>query len=397
MVYWGEQSAAFPVDRAKCDRCLVAGRCPGGATASACTDDTFNPSQSDFEACLASTRGLDLATTLARPQLPMDLPAFIPQIDGNSICREVSRPWVAVTLGEWMKRSGSGRRLSGTMHERLHVDARSQVLLVLYANDKVLEEYLWPSRCQFLDNLGVWRPDSVAAPDFSVWQGDPWIERQWAMVRSLRFYEMLQDRGFATIPHVAWGDEGQMDEWVRWLNANRVQRIAMDLQCLQQTRRRFLPQLATFRDALNPRPSLLVNGVTDEPGLHALLGAWPNVSFTANVTVLAYKRRQIVPRRDGSTTRAIVHRANSASLLRMEIERIEASIDRFMEFPWANRARDGWTDDLSRCAVPRRTTNRRPEPSTASAGRAGRHAKAGRVRTPAAAPSPARLPSSGIG
>jgi hypothetical protein len=385
MVYWGEQSAAFPLDPTKCDQCLVAGRCPGGATASACTDDTFNPSQSDFDACLASTRGLDLATTLARPQIPIDLSTFIPQIDGNSICREVSRPWVAVTLGEWMKRSGSGRRLSGTMQERLHIDARSRVLFVLYANDNLLEQDLWPSRDQFLDNLGVWRPDAVAAPDFSVWQGDSWIERQWAMVRSLRFYEMLQDRGFAAIPHVAWGDHGQMDEWARWLNANKVQRIAMDLQCLQQTRRRFLPELAAFRDALSPTPSLLVNGVTDELGLHALLGAWPEVSFTANVTVLAYKRRQIVPRRDGSTTRAIVDRADSSSLVRLEIERIEAAIDRFMQFRWASTASNGWAGDLIRYAVPRRITNRRPERSTARSGRAGRAAKAGQVEAALAA------------
>ncbi len=347
MSYLHEQLSAFVLGPTKCDRCPFSapfgGLCPGGGTASACTERTLNPSQADFDAQLAGTRGLDLGVTIARPQPRIGLPRFVPPVDGSAIGQRLERPWVAIRLTDWLKRSHVAQPLGIEMLPGLNIDSRAKVLLLLFANDFVLEGKLWPGRHRFLDTLETWKPDAVAGPDFSVWEDDSWIERQFSMVRSVRFFELLQDHGIAAIPHVAWGDRGQMGEWVRWLAANQVELISMDLQCLQPSiRGQFRSELATFRDALGIHPGLLVGGTTDEQWLRSILGVWPEASFSANVTLLAHKRRRTDQRRDGSATRVMVERGDPADLLLREVERIEAMLEGFMTIPWASKFFNSW-------------------------------------------------------
>ena len=341
---WYQPTVTF-IHATQCGRCLGLGRCGGPGTESGCNAITLNPLDPDFHEHLASTGGLDFDVTVARPQPLLHLPSFVAQVDGNKICRGLIRPWVAVTLGEWMKRNGAKRKATGSMSERLNLHPGTRVILLLFANDPLLETRFWPSRHQFLEDLKTWKPDVVVAPDFSVWLGDPWMERQWAIVRSLRLYGLLQERGITAIPHVFWGDKGQFDEWVEWLQANRVQWISMDLQCQRGPHwTRFLLELAEFRKALGGSvPRLLVNGTLNERTIRAILEIWPETSFTSNVTALAYHRREPVQTRDGSTRRIERPGANPGDLFLQRVESIEAMIDSFQTLPWGNPASDGWS------------------------------------------------------
>jgi hypothetical protein len=321
---------------------------------------------------MAETRGLDLSVSIAHRQAPIDLPAFIPQIDGLAISRSILRPTVAIRLTDWLKRTRTVQGTGASMHDVLNIDPATQVLLLLYANDFVLEQKLWPARHEFADSLSVWRPDAVVVPDFSVWHRDSWLERQLSMVQSLRMFELLQDRGIVAIPHVAWGDEGQMAEWTRWLNGNRVEVLAMDLQCLQPALRGpFLSDLLAFRDALTCRPRLLVSGVTDEGWLRALLGVWPEASLTANVLIVGYKRRETIRRRSGKTTRTVIPGGDPSVLAMREVKRIEAIVESLMAFPWASKAYEPWisTERTSTVARLDSLANRGRRPVVSRTGR----------------------------
>ena len=357
---WYQPTVSF-THATQCERCLGLGHCGGPGTESGCNALTLNPLDPDFHEHLASTAGLDLDVTVARPQPAFYLPSLVPQVDGNKICQGLNRPWVAITLGEWMKRNGRKRKSSGSMSERLSLHPGTRVILLLFANDPLLETWFWPSRHQILEDLKTWKPDVVVAPDFSVWHRDPWMERQWAIVRSLRLYGLLQEHGIAAIPHVFWGDKDQFEQWVRWLQANRVQWISMDLQCQRGPHwSRFLLELAEFRKALDDSaPRLLVNGTLNERTIRAILEIWPETSFTSNVTALAYHRREAVRSRDGSIKRIEKPGADPGELMRRRIMQIEATLERRQMLPWANPVTVGWSpgfppEDVDRSARPRR-------------------------------------------
>ena len=322
---------------------------------------------------MAGTRGLDLSVSIAHRQALIELPAFVPQIDGLVISRSICRPTVAIRLTDWLKRTRRAQGTGVSMHDVLNIDPATRVVLLLYANDFVLEQKLWPARHEFVDSLSVWRPNAVAVPDFSVWLRDSWLERQLSMVQSLRVFELLQDRGIVAIPHVAWGDESQMAEWVGWLNSNSVEVIAMDLQCLQPALRGpFLSDLLAFRNALTSRPGLLISGVTDEGWLRALLGVWPDASLTSNVLIVGYKRRETIRRRNGKTTRIVVPGGDPSVLAMREVKRIEAILESLMVFPWARMAHEQWTSPermSTRAGQDRRANRGRPVVSSARHGR----------------------------
>jgi hypothetical protein len=230
------------------------------------------------------------------------------------------------------------------MHVGLGIDARTRVLLVMFANDALLEGQIWPGRHQFAGSLGLWRPDAVAVPDFSVWLHDSWLERQFAIVRSLRFFELLQEHGITAVPHVFWGDPCQLQEWVSWIRTNPVEWIAMDVQCLQPALRpMYLAELREFREALGVAPRLLVGGTSDAQWMRSLRAVWPGAAFTANVSVLAHKRRYLLPHRDGSVARVVWGGADPADLLVREVERLEGILSEELTFPWATASQDAWT------------------------------------------------------
>ncbi len=323
---------AFSLAPASCERCLFAPQfaagCPGAGTSDACTEGTLNPGQDDFGERMTECGGLDLDLTRARPQALRPLPGFVPQVDGSPLGRGVKRPWVAVRLRDWRRATRGAEGQATDLHRVLNIHPDAKILLLLFANDRMLEEQLWPYRHAFLDDVERWKPDAVAGPDFSVWLTRSWIDRQYSMALSVRFFGLLQEREIPAIPNIYWGDNGQMDQWIRWLNTNPVSTIVMDLQCLRPSREaQFITELRDFQRQLDPPPHLLVAGRGTEGPIRNIGSIWQNASFTSNSWMVAHKRRSTHTRPDGSTTRVVVEKGDPARLLHDEIERIEAIIN----------------------------------------------------------------------
>jgi hypothetical protein len=241
----------------------------------------------------------------------------------------VERSIVAITLGVWLGQSGIVVRSKDTLAARLKVNHTTKVLLLLFAQDDVLERTYWPRRREFIHSLKVLRPDAVVAPDFSTWDRDPRLEQRYAIVRSVRVFGLLQEHGIPAIPHVYWGTLADQDDWIRWLNANDVRDIAIDMQCKRRITAPYLGQLSRLYAALDRPPHLLVNGVAHRASLAAILRVWPDASFTSNLVPQASAGRLSMERPDGSTVRRSQPKLGRPAIHRMEVESLERLIRAF--------------------------------------------------------------------
>lgn len=334
MVGPSAQLALFPDTNLVCARSCWCGRvgragaCPGGDV-----PGLLQPSDPDFDVRLAETDGLDISNTRARPQPPLLLPAFLPQVDGSAVVSTTRRPVVVITLAALAKRCGVQLRNARPLRERLGLAPGVRVGVLLTGPDSLLED-LWARRSAWLDALAVLRPGFTIGPTFSVWTDDYALEGLYAIRRSVYFYGLLQDRGIQSVVSVYWRDHDDIARWHRWLRQNPVEAIAMDLQCVGTGGfPRFLRELGNLRDGVRRPLRLIVNGLLPGRRLAEVTKVWPDVTVTANLCVLAGSRHTRVQRFDGSHVRASTNTPRPTS-------RVRGGDRRAMADP-ADRAPDG--------------------------------------------------------
>jgi len=119
-------------------------------------------------------------------------------------------------------------------------------------------------------------------PDFSLWAGDHALATRYNLVRSVRFIELLQDQGLATIPHFYWATPRDLADIASWIDANQPEAIAIDMQCMPTPSETFQAELAWLREQLRNAPTLLVSGIDAGPRLKKLAAIWPHMSMTRN-------------------------------------------------------------------------------------------------------------------
>jgi hypothetical protein len=267
-----------------CHPCPLPATCGEGETAHGCGPTTvrgvLHPSHGDFTARLAEVNGLDFGITVARQQNLPALPDYIPQIDPWTASPSVRSRVVAATWARWNKRAGMRTRSPANMASRLKLGPDATLVLLLVAKDQNLER-LWAHREQLLDALGVLRPDVVVGPGLSVYAGRSALEQKYAMVRNLRMFGWLQDRGFEVMPSIDWERPSDRDAWARWLNDNQISAFSIDLQCIGADLRNTIRELGELRSSLfGQPPRLLVNGRKSVRDFADLLEVWPEITFT---------------------------------------------------------------------------------------------------------------------
>lgn len=254
----------------------TAAECPPNPPA-----DTLSGASPDVGAALAEVGGLQLDLTRLRSQPRIDLPSVLAQVDGTRACAGVVRPVMAITFSVLRRRVGLNERRAMKLTECLHLPDTSRVGLVLFASDADLED-LWTRRVGWVERFVRLQPSFVVAPDLSVWAGDHALATRYNIVRSLRFTELLQSRGLTVIPHFYWANDRDLADIGSWLDSNRPEAFAIDLQCLTGHALTFLGELAWLREQVTDPPRLLASGWDVGRRLERLLRVWPNTSVTRN-------------------------------------------------------------------------------------------------------------------
>ena len=263
-------------DQCPCGFQRTSVQCPPIARA-----DTVSGSDADLGATLAEIGGLDLSRTRLRPQGRLDLPDALLQVDGSAACRGVHRSHVAVTFGVLRNKVGPRSRRSRPLTEVLNVPASTAAGVLLFANDIDLED-LWTRRREWAARLAELEPAFVVLPDFSLWAGDHALATRYNLVRSVRFVDLLQNRGLAVVPHFYWATYRDMSDIASWIDTNRPEVIATDMQCQPRPGRSFLLELAWLRQNVAHTPRLLVAGMDAGRGLERVRSVWPHVTVTRN-------------------------------------------------------------------------------------------------------------------
>ena len=264
--------------------------------------DTLSGASNDIGAALAEVRGLDLKATVLRPQARISLPRVLLQVDGSQACRGVHRPTVAIAFGQLKGKVGLRARKPRLLTEMLHLPSWSRVGVMLFANDHILEE-LWRDRREWAQRLAQLGLAFVVAPDFSVWAGDQALATRYNLVRSVRFVELLQDRGIPTVPHFYWSTARDLEEIAAWIDANLPEAIAIDLQCMPSVGEEFCGQLLWLREQLPKPPRLLVAGIDAGRRADRLAAIWPELSVTRNYVPEVAKHIDLRDRADGTQVR----------------------------------------------------------------------------------------------
>jgi Domain of unknown function (DUF4417) len=203
----------------------------------------------------------------------------------------------------------------------LHLPRETRAGVLLFANDRLLEG-LWRNRREWAKRLAQLDPAFVVTPDFSLWAGDHALGTRYNLVRSVRFIELLQDRGLATIPHFYWSTPQDLADIAAWIDANQPEAVAIDMQCMPTPSEAFQDDLAWLREQLPKPPTLLVAGIDAGPRLDKLKAIWPELSMTRNYVPEIAKHVELRDLEDGTRVRERSDDAPSI-LLERRLERAE--------------------------------------------------------------------------
>jgi len=313
---WADNTCGDPCP---CGFQRTAAQCPQAAQ-----PDTLSGSDGDLGAALAEVGGLDLSRTILRSQPKLHLPDALLQVDGSAVCRGVHRSHVAVTLAVLRNKVGLRSRRRRPLTGVLNIPASTAAGILLFANDIALED-LWTHRGPWAGRLAELEPAFVVLPDFSLWAGDHALATRYNLVRSLRFVDLLQDRGLAVIPHFYWATAPDLVDIASWIDTNQPEIIAIDLQCKPRPDRSFLLELAWLRQHLVRPPRLLVAGMDAGRGLDRVRSVWPDLTVTRNYVPEVAKHVEVRNGPDGAPIRGTSD-DSPPLLLARRIARLEAAM-----------------------------------------------------------------------
>lgn len=301
------------------------------------------PGAAGFLQRVFEVAGLDFRTIRLRGQDRIQLPDYLPQVDGWSTPPELRSGTVGLGLARLMNHSRWPLRSRKSLAQRMRLTEGSHVVLLLAAKDRDLERKVWPDRIRLMDALSIWAPEIVITPGFSVWPGRSALEHRYAQVRDIRMLSLLRDRGFVAVPTIGWARSRDLDEWASWLIGNSVANIAVDAQCTGHQFAATVTQLSEFRARFEARferaPDLLVNGLTATHQFAKVLAVWPNATFTSDAVALPASGRSRTTRVDGKHVRVRhpketeqtifgeqLRGITSAELAVMEVSRLRAAV-----------------------------------------------------------------------
>lgn len=129
------------------------------------------------------------------------------------------------------------------------------------------------------------------------------LATRYNLVRSVRLVSMLQAVGLSVVPHLFWADERDLRDCAIWIDDNRPEAIALDLQCAAGHLDRIVQQLGWLREHVVTPPRLLVSGVDIGARLAKVLLIWPELTITRNYVPAVAKHVDVRMRPDGSLAR----------------------------------------------------------------------------------------------
>ena len=193
-------------------------------------------SRVDISAWMADAGGtLAFDDVVLGLELPADLPAFVPQVDGGDLATlDAGLEWPAYALG--LRRVISPKTLAvyprfagRSAAEGMGLRPGQLAVLVGYGLDPLVEA-VWTRKASLLPEIARQRWDLVLAPNYSMYGSQPRAEHLLNFRRNLLIAAELEDLGLPAVPNIYWFRKEDLDRYLAWIADVAPAAIAVNLQ-----------------------------------------------------------------------------------------------------------------------------------------------------------------------
>jgi hypothetical protein len=178
--------------------------------------DILHPRRPDLSERLWEVGGLDIRLRNVAPGPVPALPPYIPCVEPRAGFHSPPCSVVAVPLDR-VRPTGPATP-AADMKAKLGLPSDAIMIVTCFQHDHILER-VWRCRRRFVDSMAVAGYNLVTSPNYSLWLGDTRLEHRHNIRRSIIIFESLADAGVATIPHVYWLLDRDVDDWIAALSA----------------------------------------------------------------------------------------------------------------------------------------------------------------------------------
>jgi hypothetical protein len=235
-------------------------------------------------------------------ELPPQLPAFIPQVDGGEMGDlDGDLNWPAYALGLRRVVSETTLRVyprfaSCSAAEGMGLRPGQLAVLVGYGLDPLVEA-VWTKKASLLAEIARQRWDLVLAPNYSMYGSQPRAEHLLNFRRNLLIAAELDGLGVPAVPNIYWFRKEDLDRYISWMGDVTPAAIAVNLQTFRTEadwEEMALPGL-TYLSLGMPEATRLVATGTSRADRIADLGAlFPDRLILVSQNPLQYARHGAV-------------------------------------------------------------------------------------------------------
>lgn len=167
----------------------------------------------------------------------------------------------------------SGLIECGRAKQIIGADSHQDLGLLLFGRDELLE-YLWANLHRSVIQISNAGYSVVVAPSFSNYANRPRPEYLFNLKRSLVFFELLQERGVAVIPRLAWNTQHDIERCAEWAASNPgLTYVALDWSASDPASWEFeVDNLQRFDRMMEGKISYLVRGPSELSRYRCLYG-----------------------------------------------------------------------------------------------------------------------------
>jgi hypothetical protein len=122
-----------------------------------------------------------------------------------------------------------------SVHEMYDLHPDTEVIVTGYCKDNVLESF-WTNREReyLLHKIKAKGVKTLLGFNYSVYHKDPRMEHLVNMRRCFQIMDEAQKIGFKTIPDICWHNSADMNQFIEWINKNKVSVVSTSMQCCRE-------------------------------------------------------------------------------------------------------------------------------------------------------------------
>jgi hypothetical protein len=223
-----DELVEFNSQNAKGEPVKLQGHCPVRCCKRTGLDEWLND--------VSQGRGSDLSIKHIKWE-PVSFPKmghFIPAINGH--IERVYVPYIALPVNYlYSEKTHKMRGGKKSVHDMYDIHPDTEVIVTGYCQDPVLEDFWTNMNKEYLmERLREKGVSVVMGFNYSLYHGDPRMEHLINIRRCFEIMKRAEMAGLKSIPDICWHNSADMQQFVEWINTNKVTTVSTSTQCCRE-------------------------------------------------------------------------------------------------------------------------------------------------------------------